>query len=169
MSSSGADFQSLRATSVTGPGAISDRISTLEEEIVRNNLRLVSTFFLVAVIAGQLVRAGTSHQDQPGIIKPSVQVTARTLNFHGKNRNMWSWVPFFRFTLTRDRNSGDVHDVEYTIPGLRLAEVRLRGDLGTDSSVAAATSQKTKVRLTLAQSLSPSRSGTSCKERTRRS
>ncbi len=82
-----------------------------------NNLGLVSTLFLVALIAGQLVRAGNSHQDQPAVIKSSVQVTARTLNFHGKNRNMWSWVPFFRFTLTRDRNSGDVHYVEYTIPG----------------------------------------------------
>ena len=56
-------------------------------------------------------------QGQPGIVLPTLQVTARTLNFHGQNRKMWSWVPYFRFSLTRGRGSGDQHYVEYTIPG----------------------------------------------------
>ena len=86
---------------------------------MRNNIRLNSALILFALMIGPLIASGTSAvaQDQPGIIKTSVQVTARTLNFHGKNDKMWSWVPYFRFSLTRDRGSGDQHYVEYTIPG----------------------------------------------------
>jgi hypothetical protein len=80
------------------------------------DIRLASALVLLTLMAG-LPGTSAAGQDQPGIIKTSVQVTARTLNFHGTNRNMWSWVPYFRFSLTRDRNSGDVHYIEYTIPG----------------------------------------------------
>lgn len=55
-------------------------------------------------------------QDPAAIDKTTLQVTARTLNFHGQNRKLWSWVPEFRFSLVRDRNSGDRHFVTYTIP-----------------------------------------------------
>lgn len=84
---------------------------------MRNKIRLASIFMLFALVVGLLVAARTSAagQDQPGINKTSLQVTARTLNFYGKNRNMWSWVPYFKFSLTR--GSGDQHYVEYTIPG----------------------------------------------------
>ena len=68
-----------------------------------NNIRLASAFVLFALMVGSLISSGTSAagQDQPAVIKTSLQVTARTLNFYGKNRNMWSWVPYFRFSLTR--------------------------------------------------------------------
>ena len=87
-----------------------------------NHTRLTSPFILFALMALMvypLTSSGTAAigQEQPSIDKVTVQVTALTLNFHGKNRNMWSWVPLFRFSLTRDRNSGDQHYVEYTIPG----------------------------------------------------
>lgn len=84
-----------------------------------NKIRLASAFVLFALAVGPLVSSRTSAagQDQPGVIKTSLQVTARTLNFHGKNPNMWSWVPYFRFSLIRDRNSGDLHYIEYTVPG----------------------------------------------------
>ena len=86
---------------------------------MRNNIRLALAFMLFALMAGPLVSSGTSAagQDQPGVIRTSIQVTARTLNFYRTNRNMWSWVPYFRFSLTRDRSSGDVHYIEYTVPG----------------------------------------------------
>ena len=74
---------------------------------------------LFSLVVCLLISSGTYAvgQDQPGIVLPSLQVTARTLDFHGQNRKMWSWVPFFRFSLTRARGSGDVHYVEYTTPG----------------------------------------------------
>ena len=83
---------------------------------MRNKVRLASVVMLFALVVGLLVAVGTSAagQDQPAVIKTSLQVTARTLNF---NRKMWSWVPDFRFSLTRARGSGDQHYVEYTIPG----------------------------------------------------
>jgi hypothetical protein len=101
---------------------------------LRNKIRLASVFMLFALVVGLLVAVGTSAagQDQPAVIKTSLQVTARTLNFYGKNRNMWSWIPEFKFSLTRGRNSGDVHYVEYTIPGsptLKFdCELNNRGD-----------------------------------------
>ena len=102
---------------------------------MRKNIRLASAFILFVLMVSPLVSSGTSAtgQDQPGIIKTSLQVTARTLNFYGNNRNMWSWVPSFGFSLTRDRSSGDQHYVEYTIPGAGPAlkfdcELNQRGD-----------------------------------------
>ena len=81
--------------------------------------RLASAVLHYALVAAPLASPGfyAFSQDQPGIVKTSLQVTIRTLNFHGKNSNMWSWVPEFRFSLTRDRNSCDRHYIEYTIPG----------------------------------------------------
>ncbi|HYR75910.1 MAG TPA: hypothetical protein VEM96_08710 [Pyrinomonadaceae bacterium] len=102
---------------------------------MRNKIRLASVLMLFALVVGLLVAAGTSAagQEQPAVIKTSLQVTARTLNFYGKNRNLWSWVPYFRFSLTRDRGSGDQHYVEYTIPGAGPAlkfdcELNQKGD-----------------------------------------
>lgn len=87
---------------------------------MRKNIRLASALIPFALLASPLGSLGTSAsvQDQPGIIKTSLHVTARTLNFHGKNSNMWSWIPLFRFSLTRARNSGDQHYIEYTLPGV---------------------------------------------------
>ena len=86
-------------------------------------------FFALMVVLPGTSAAG---QDQPGVIRTSIQVTARTLNFYRTNRNMWSWVPYFRFSLTRDRSSGDVHYIEYTVPGspaLKFdCEVKGKGD-----------------------------------------
>lgn len=85
---------------------------------MRITIRFALTFILFALVTAPRIFSGAyATQDQPGIIRTSLQVTARTLNFHGKNRNMWSWVPEFRFSLTRDRSSGEQHYVEYTIPG----------------------------------------------------
>jgi hypothetical protein len=102
---------------------------------LRNKIGLASVLMLLALVEGSFFSARTSaaNQDQPGIIRTSLQVTARTLNFHGTNRNMWSWVPLFRFSLTRDRASGDQHYVEYTIPGAGPAvkldcEINRKGD-----------------------------------------
>ena len=102
---------------------------------MKNKIKLASVFMTFALVVALVVSAGTSaaSQDQPGIIKTSLQVTTRTLNFYGKNRNMWSWVPYFRFSLTRDRGSGDQHYVEYTIPGAGPAlkfdcELNQKGD-----------------------------------------
>ncbi|MEZ0367976.1 MAG: hypothetical protein ACAI44_02690, partial [Candidatus Sericytochromatia bacterium] len=101
---------------------------------LKNKRRLASAFITLALAAGQLVSSGAyaASQDDAGIDKTSLQVTARTLNFHGQNRKMWSWVPEFRFSLIRGRNSGDRHSVEYTIPGSPTlktdCELNSRGD-----------------------------------------
>ena len=101
---------------------------------MKNNNSLASALALLALMAGPLVSPGNAAgQDQPGVIRTSIQVTARTINFYRANRNMWSWVPYFNFSLTRDRASGDQHYVEYTIPGggpaLKLdCELNPKGD-----------------------------------------
>ncbi len=98
------------------------------------HFRLASALMLLALTAGSLVFAGNAAgQDQPGVIRTSIQVTARTLNFYRANSKMWSWVPKFNFSLTRDRASGEQHWVEYTIPGagppLKLdCEINQKGD-----------------------------------------
>lgn len=97
-------------------------------------INLASLLMLFSLLVGPLVLSETAaSQDQPDIIKTSLQVTARTLNFHGKNSKMWSWVPEFEFSLTRNRNSGDQHYVQYTIPAAGPAlkfdcELNRRGD-----------------------------------------
>jgi len=95
----------------------------------------LASAFVLALIAVSLVSHNTNatSQDQPGVIRTSIQVTARTLNFYRSNSKMWSWVPEFKFSLTRARNSGDQHYVEYTIPGAGPAlkfdcELNQRGD-----------------------------------------
>ena len=104
---------------------------------MRNNITLASPsvlFALMALMVSPLISSGTTviAQDQPSIDRVTLQATAVTLNFHGKNRNIWSWVPLFRFSLTRDSNSGDQHYIEYTIPGapsLKFdCELNRRGD-----------------------------------------
>lgn len=101
---------------------------------MRKKITLASALIL-ALMAVPLVSFETkaTSQDQPGVIRTSIQVTARTLNFYRTNRNMWSWVPQFKFSLTRGRNSGDQHYVEYTIPAGGPAlkfdcELNQRGD-----------------------------------------
>lgn len=86
---------------------------------MRDNRRLASTLLLFALTITLLVVPHiAAGQDQAAaVVKTSILVTARTLNFYRTNRNMWSWVPRFEFSLTRDRASGEVHYVEYTIPG----------------------------------------------------
>ena len=97
-------------------------------------IHLASVLMLFSLMIGPLVSTETyASQEQPGVIKTSVQVTARTLNFYRNNPKMWSWVPEFKFSLTRGRNSGDQHYVEYTIPGAGPAlkfdcELNQRGD-----------------------------------------
>ena len=97
--------------------------------------KTLASAFVLALIAVSLVSHNTNatSQDQPGVIRTSIQVTARTLNFYRSNSKMWSWVPEFKFSLTRARNSGDQHYVEYTIPGAGPAlkfdcELNQRGD-----------------------------------------
>jgi hypothetical protein len=86
---------------------------------LRNKIKLASVSSLFMMVAVLMVSSVTSAaaQDQPGVVRTSLQVTARTLSFHGKNPKMWSWVPEFKFSLTKGRNSGDQHYIEYTVPG----------------------------------------------------
>lgn len=104
------------------------------ETILRNKINLASVIILFSLVVGSLVSTETyaASQDQPAVIRTSLQATARTLNFHGKDSKMWSWVPEFKFSLTRGRDSGDKHYIEYTIPGgpaLKFdCELNQRGD-----------------------------------------
>lgn len=80
---------------------------------MKNKINLVSAFLFFAIVSALLVSSRThaTSQEQPAVIRTSIQATARTFNFHGKNSKMWSWVPEFKFSLTRSRNSGDQHYV----------------------------------------------------------
>jgi len=48
-------------------------------------------------------------QDQAGVNKNLTSRDAAHLSFYGKNPIMWSWVPYFRFSLPATGSSGDQH------------------------------------------------------------
>lgn len=58
-------------------------------------------------------------QDQPTVAKDSVQVTAFTNNFHGKEKNydVWSWVPVIEYRVNGPIPSGSQLYAEFNIPG----------------------------------------------------
>src|SRR5437868_3482727 len=57
----------------------------------------------------QLARA----QDEPTVNKPSVQVTAWTIDSYHKSFDVWSWVPSMKFTVNGPIASGDQLYVEF--------------------------------------------------------
>jgi hypothetical protein len=66
--------------------------------------------------AGQTARA----QDEPAIVKDSIQFTAYTNNSYQKNWDVWSWVPRMAFHVNGPVASGDQFYVEVTLPGRGL-------------------------------------------------
>ena len=56
-------------------------------------------------------------QDQPTIIKDSVQIWAWTNNSYGGNYDVWSWVPKMSFRVNGPIPSGGQLYVEFTQPG----------------------------------------------------
>ncbi len=70
----------------------------------------------LSVILGIQTR-GSAFQDQPTIVKDSVQVTAVTQSGYRKNYDIWSWVPRIRFNVNGPVASGSQLWVEFTLPG----------------------------------------------------
>ncbi|MCA1591732.1 MAG: hypothetical protein LC754_03580 [Acidobacteria bacterium] len=56
-------------------------------------------------------------QDQPTIVKDSIQLTAFTNNSYRGNYDAWSWVPKIEFRVNGPIASGSQLYVEYTVPG----------------------------------------------------
>jgi len=86
---------------------------------MRNRLCVVVALVTIAGFALNTTLGNSimSAQEPLGVMKDSLQITALTRNFYRGNYKMWSWVPLFKFSTTRDVGSGDQTYVEYTIPG----------------------------------------------------
>jgi hypothetical protein len=94
---------------------------------MRNMIKLTSVFIALSlVVIGLFLSAGGSaaSQDQPTIVKDSLQVTAFTNNFYHKNYDIWSWVPKMEFRVNGPIASGSQIYVEFTQPGTAGAWVK---------------------------------------------
>jgi hypothetical protein len=60
--------------------------------------------------------ASANAQDQPTIMKDTVQVTAFTVNEYKKNYDVWSWLPLTQFRVNGPIPSGSQLYVEFTLP-----------------------------------------------------
>jgi hypothetical protein len=88
---------------------------------LRNKIGFASAFRLLSLAAVCLLApAGNSaaaSQDQPTIIKDSVQITAWTNNSYKGNFDVWSWVPRMNFRVNGPIPSGSQLYVEVQQPG----------------------------------------------------
>ena len=87
---------------------------------MRNKSRIVLPLVLLSlVLAGLLhtARSSAARQDQPTIMKDTVQLTAFTFNVYKQSYDVWSWVPLIEYRVNGPIGSGSQLYVEYTVPG----------------------------------------------------
>jgi hypothetical protein len=90
---------------------------------VRLKLGVAATLVLLA-LAGTGLRAPAGaaafvqDQEQPTIIKDSVQVNAFTHNVYKKNYDVWSWTPRIDFRVNGPIPSGGQLYAEFSMPGM---------------------------------------------------
>lgn len=73
---------------------------------------------ILASIMALSFAANAFAQDQPTIVKDSVQVEAFTLSSYKSDFKTWSWVPQTRFRVNGPIPSGSQLYVEFTVPGV---------------------------------------------------
>ena len=82
----------------------------------RNAVR-ASALAYVAAITLLTSPTNSAHvDDQPTIMKDTVQVTAFTVNEYKKNYDFWSWLPMTKFRINGPIPSGAQLYVEFTLP-----------------------------------------------------
>ena len=79
----------------------------------------IYALFLVMLIAPFTVTSAVKSdvsQDQPTVVKDTVQVTAFTLNVYKKSYDFWSWVPSIKYRVNGPIPSGGQLYVEFNLP-----------------------------------------------------
>lgn len=76
----------------------------------------IPLFSLLMIVVLPSFRSVTANQDQPTIMKDTLQVTAFTFNEYKKNYDFWSWVPVTKFRVNGPIPSGGQLFVEFTLP-----------------------------------------------------
>lgn len=87
--------------------------------MTKNAVRLSAIAFLVSLVllTSPNSSASSAHlDDQPTIMKDTVQVTAFTINEYKKNYDFWSWVPVTQFRVNGPIPSGGQLYVEFALP-----------------------------------------------------
>jgi hypothetical protein len=84
---------------------------------------------LCSALLGALTWTGVASaraDEQPSIIKDSVQVTAFTINEFKKSYDTWSWVPLLRFSVNGPLASGSQLYADFTSGSAPRADQRTR-------------------------------------------
>jgi len=71
---------------------------------------------LLLICFATLTQAAVPLDDQPTIVKDTVQVTAFTFNVYKGNYDVWSWVPAIKYRVNGPIPSGGQLYVEFTLP-----------------------------------------------------
>lgn len=83
------------------------------------SISFLATVFLILTAIGSFrvwAHTGIVAQDQPTIVKDSIQVTAFTFDVYRKNYDIWSWVPQMTFRVNGPIPSGSQLYAEFTLP-----------------------------------------------------
>jgi hypothetical protein len=92
-------------------------IPNIQEDYLRNTLRISCTVIFVVLVIGLLPTTHTAtSQDQPTIAKDSIQITAFTVNSYKGNFDVWSWVPAIKFRVNGPIASGSQLHVQFNLP-----------------------------------------------------
>jgi hypothetical protein len=82
----------------------------------RYAVRAGALAFVVAITLLASPTTSAHVDDQPTIMKDTVQVTAFTVNEYKKNYDFWSWLPMTKFRVNGPIPSGGQLYVEFTLP-----------------------------------------------------
>jgi hypothetical protein len=85
--------------------------SFYEKEFSRSSLALLFIPFLFSTSV-----SAAANDDQPTVVKDTVQVTAFTYNVYKGNYDNWSWVPLIKYRVTGPIPSGSQLYVEFSLP-----------------------------------------------------
>ena len=83
---------------------------------MKHTLWLLTLTFSIILLSTTSQVASINHQDQPTIMKDTVQVTAFTVNQYKGNYDSWSWLPITQFRVNGPIPSGGQLYVEFTTP-----------------------------------------------------
>ena len=84
--------------------------------LTKNTVRIGTLALLFSLIFLTSPVNSASVDDQPTVVKDTVQVTAFTFNVYKGNYDFWSWVPVIKYRVNGPIPSGGQLFVEFTLP-----------------------------------------------------
>ena len=82
----------------------------------KNAVRVIALIFVVSIVLITSSARSAQLDDQPTIVKDTVQVTAFTFNVYKGNYDNWSWVPVMRYRVNGPIPSGGQLYNEFSLP-----------------------------------------------------